>query len=620
MKRQPPLHPYLFGLFPVLFVFAHNVEQLRAAELLLPALLVAGSTLTLVALLSRPVGGWSRASIVVSAFWLLFYAAGHLSRALGSGTTALALVLGLLLVAVALATRRLKRPAPWTYWLNVVSASLVALQIANAGLVQARRWSADRSHDSTVASEGTAALPDIYWIVLDGYGRHDVIQENYQHDNRAFLDFLAGQGFRVFERGRAPYNLTELSLASTLNLDLLEAFMEIDPDSNDRIPVYNRLWNSTVFDTLRSHDYSTVAFASGFDATEFTQADRFLSAGVTRSEFHDLLLSLTPLSWLLSESSLYDQHRRQIEFTLDELAKLQLSDGPTFVFAHLMSPHPPFVFGPDGEPRTPDYPFTTVDGPPLKNLGLERTEYREQYRDQLRYLNTRLEQSISAVLARPRGRQAVVLVQGDHGPRIDLSAAGPNRGNAREALATLVALRLPGADMGELPESFSTVNIFRLVLNQYFGADYELLPNRSFYSRFSAGFDLQEVARPTRTVRYAEVSGPSAGAVALADPALEVILPAPSRAAYVAGRLSRTTDYTFQLLAGERVLATASFPRRHRSQPWHPVDHEMEVPEAARKEGFDRIRISSSRRGRYYHLWRLHLDDAPGGLESLESR
>ena len=49
----------------------------------------------------------------------------------------------------------------------------------------------------------------------------------------------------------------------------------------------------------------------------------------------------------------------------------------------------------------------------------------------------------------------------------------------RIRLGNLVAMYLPGVDV-DVSDTFTSVNTFRLVFREYFGADLELLPDRSF--------------------------------------------------------------------------------------------------------------------------------------------
>src|SRR4030043_212244 len=97
-----------------------------------------------------------------------------------------------------------------------------------------------------------------------------------------------------------------------------------------------------------------------------------------------LLQRLTSFESLLLESSAYKlwldsryraliaqfgaedfPHRDHVElqlYILDQLPRIADIDGPTFTFAHVLIPHPPFVFGPDGELRTDPGVYSGLQG------------------------------------------------------------------------------------------------------------------------------------------------------------------------------------------------------------------------------------------------------------------
>lgn len=52
----------------------------------------------------------------------------------------------------------------------------------------------------------------------------------------------------------------------------------------------------------------------------------------------------------------------------------------------------------------------------------------------------------------------------------------------KEAFSILNSYYLPGCDYSQLYDSITPVNTFRMVLNHYFGTDYEILEDRSYFS------------------------------------------------------------------------------------------------------------------------------------------
>ena len=51
MKKTFIIHPFLFGLFPILFLYSYNIGELPFTEILLPSAIVLGFTAIAVTLL-----------------------------------------------------------------------------------------------------------------------------------------------------------------------------------------------------------------------------------------------------------------------------------------------------------------------------------------------------------------------------------------------------------------------------------------------------------------------------------------------------------------------------------------------------------------------------------------
>ncbi len=91
----------------------------------------------------------------------------------------------------------------------------------------------------------------------------------------------------------------------------------------------------------------------------------------------------------------------------------------------------------------------------------------------------------------------IVVLQADHGPGSELDWWSLPRTNVHERFAILNALLLPGID-ASLPARLSPVNTFRLILNEYLGADLEMLPDRSYYTVLTHPYHYFDVTDPER--------------------------------------------------------------------------------------------------------------------------
>ena len=142
--------------------------------------------------------------------------------------------------------------------------------------------------------------PDIYFIVLDGYARADMLAEHYGLDNGPFIRGLEQRGFQVAEASEANYTWTFLSFASTLNMDYLPALLgrKLDASGCDREHAYRLLRDNRAAAFLRSRGYRYVHLQStwgGTGSNPYADDFRPCGSGVFRDDY---LLAITEVSWL----------------------------------------------------------------------------------------------------------------------------------------------------------------------------------------------------------------------------------------------------------------------------------------------------------------------------------
>ncbi|MBM3152406.1 MAG: LTA synthase family protein [Chloroflexi bacterium] len=330
------------------------------------------------------------------------------------------------------------------------------------------------------------SLPDIYYFIVDSYGRSDLLASAYHYDNSEFIDHLRGLGFYVAECSQSNYVRTDVSLASSLNMDYLQNMDEMftDIDNTNRRLLWEVLKHSQLRQVLESIGYETFAFATGFSWSEVDDADVYLTpsplwSGLT--EFEILLFETTPLRHLedldiISLKQLEGQRfRERTLFIFDSMDGLARMPGPKFVFIHIIPPHPPFVFGPNGEELNPQDFLNEQNQYPAR-------EYAEGYVSQAKFINAQLE-SAAATLINESATPPVIIIQGDHGPWMQ-----PD--NRRFWI--LNAYNLPD-HQDALYQTISPVNSFRVVLNAYLGGSYELLEDISYFSPAKRPYDLKAI-------------------------------------------------------------------------------------------------------------------------------
>jgi hypothetical protein len=256
-----------------------------------------------------------------------------------------------------------------------------------------------------------------------------------------------------------------------------------DPKNKQRLHLWDVFKHSAVRYSLEQLGYQTVSFATGFAWSELEDADVFLTPPVSArlNEFEILFLQTTlarawqDFGWL-DLDQIYGQnfrHRHQLVF--ESMPRIASMPGAQFVYVHLILPHPPFVFGRDGEDTNPaDFWNEQRDYPTDK--------FKAGYVNQIIFLNARLLEMIDAILAESE-TPPIILLQGDHGPWHE-----PNP----QHFFILNAYHLPGHH-DQLYSQISPVNSFRLIFNNYFGGKYDMLPDVSYDSPVPNLYDFSEV-------------------------------------------------------------------------------------------------------------------------------
>jgi hypothetical protein len=190
-------------------------------------------------------------------------------------------------------------------------------------------------------------------------------------------------------------------------------------------------------------------------------------------------------------------HRERIQHTLDHLVDAVEIDSPTFVFAHVLAPHPPFVFGEDGTPTQPEKRFTVIGSFSLAD-GHEattfagRSAYVESYRRQLEYITDRLQVAITQILERS-STPPIIILQADHGPGSMLDWRSVEDSNLVERMAIFNAYYFPDQNYQALSQNITPVNTFRVVFNTYWHTDYDILSDRSYLSTPHAPYSFIDV-------------------------------------------------------------------------------------------------------------------------------
>jgi len=497
LKQLLIMHPFLFAIFPILFLFAYNIDEVPASDLWLPMSVALIGTLILFFSLRLITKNYNKIGIITTFFLVLFFSYGHIRdlvisyTGLEKGRISVNLLLAslwvLLFITVAfLITKSHRNFSTSTKFLNIVAIALVAISLINIGIYEIRtinRIPETANKSPTGLSVNNAEnLPDIYYIILDEYARQDTLKEFWDYDNSEFIDYLTSKGFYVASKSRSNYGSTSLSLPSSLNMEYLDNLGGTVTMQDGRMVggevLANMISNSKASRFLKSKGYRYIHVNSRYywkeDISKYAEVlARKGAFGIMISNFTHGLLRTTALAPFDAYFSGYG--RAGVLYAFDALADIPDIKEPTFVFAYLNSPHPPFLFDRDGNPvRSPLF----QEPDPAEQLRRRHQAYLEQ----LIFITKKVEILVGEILSKS-DVPPIIILQADTGPGSYIRQPGWELIEdpfMQERWKIFNVYFLPNNGKKHLYETITPVNSFRLVFNLYFDANYDLLEDKSY--------------------------------------------------------------------------------------------------------------------------------------------
>jgi hypothetical protein len=521
-------YPFLFAVVPILNTLTRNPGGSRLTDIgvVIGTLLLACAVgyLLVGAALGRR---WSSpiVPLIVLAAILGCYgksALGTGARRLGGGATAAGLVVLLLTLTVAGVWWLARRPR-YLEKANTFFTLTGLLMVGWLGF----RFAADQIRarslvrHSVLAKElarpvgskpGNAAIqpaspPDIYLIVLDEYANSSVLKERFHFNNRVFEDSLRRLGFTIPALVRSNYVHTVLSLPSLLNFShLTRLTSEVGARSTDATLPNYLLENNRVVAFLKARGYEFLFFPSQWWPStghnpnadwEFEAWSGFdIGREATRSDLRRSFLRTTALDFL-KENNAWDADH--IKRTLAGLELVPERPEPTFAFAHMVSPHWPYVFRADCQ--------TVKQKPDNTPRGKQKA-----YIEQLQCLNQLILGTVTTLLQRSTV-PPLILLQGDHGTNLlryssARTADQVSPAQARERFGAFGAYYLPDGGGRLFADTITMVNVFQKVLDYYFDAEIPPAPDELYMSLERTPYDFVRVDPARLTLRMpSDISG-----------------------------------------------------------------------------------------------------------------
>lgn len=502
MTKLKFLHPFLFALFPVLFLYAYNINHFRENVLIIPLLLsltFAGVIFSSCWLIIRKL---EVAAILSSFLILVFFSYSRLKELIiiqfnlrnvfiGSDKILFVSIILVLSITIFLIFRYRHKLKKINKALSVFSLVLLVIALYNTASSEIKlgRGLLPGLENETNHLQGSNSTqkPDIYYFILDRYAGDKTLKD-YGFDNNTFMNFLKSKGFYIAADSTSNYPKTFLSIGSTLNMEYLDFLTQKTNGggTSDEDIVTPLVQNNKVMQFLKSKGYNYIHVGSGWDPTRsnpyadrnfvmnggrYPFADEFTSGLLQTTMVAPILKKMYPDTTAVSRDPKNNEFRSRIFYEFSVFDQLPELPGPKFVFAHILIPHDPYVLGKNCEALT-------------EKTVAKRT-WVDNYVNQLQCANKEMRTTIEKILASSK-QKPVIIIQADEGPMpmqnpVPFNIAWGKAGDAtlKEKFPILNAYLLPDIKINPMYPTITPVNSWRIIFNTYFNTNLPLLPDRN---------------------------------------------------------------------------------------------------------------------------------------------
>lgn len=345
-------------------------------------------------------------------------------------------------------------------------------------------------------STGGADRPLIVHLLLDEYIGPEGIPGDLAPEGftRQFQSFYVDRGFRLFGKAYSEYPKTTWSVPQLLNLS--PGHYVPDLTTSGRTAGTHQLTRNAYFERLSGLGYDIKVHQP--DYLDLCPENLAASCRTHPTRSLDMLPRLNvPVAAKLSiiggaflgQSEAYSRGKEKYQTTRLRLVKKGIPVPPwnweqgvpvpvgsmpmfdaveddlskagpgTFVFAHFLLPHYPYVYDANCEQRMEskwltrsDYDRANVPGG-IMNVPEGRAERYRVYFQQLHCAQTKIDDLLASIPA-PLRQDAIIVVQGDHGSRISLvdpttrANVEPAASDYADAFSTLFAVRSSSIERG----------------------------------------------------------------------------------------------------------------------------------------------------------------------------
>ena len=469
--------PYLLIFYFITFFYTNNVGDFDFKDCLIIFFIISGIIFPIQLILQKIIKNSVKSDLVLLVPIIGFFTFGHLNLLLndydiefGKYRYLLPVYLGIISIAYYCIIRYdfdIKKIP--TVTISIISI-IIIISFTNLQIY-------DPYFESTEFNINREIMaPDIFYIVPDEYPGQKNLMKHFGMENNDFNNYLKDHNFKIYET-YSNYHRTLNSIPSTFNMGY------IDSSFNEKThPMYTKqeIDNSNLFRFLKHFDYK-ISTASSYGMDNSLDNAKNYCASSLNIDLIKNISQTTVLQIFTDDILEYIAKDRLCVFTFHEDLVLD-NENPNFVYVHLPVPHRDFDL------EWHNNRFTFLDDEDLfdeiiYNDKVLENEEKMKFVKNLKFTNSVLMKIIDKILI--ENNNSIIIINGDHGFR----GESTNRGMGDEMKPISfdeiiydynTILAVFSQTEIDFPSQVSNVNIFRIILNQVFEQELEILDDE-FY-------------------------------------------------------------------------------------------------------------------------------------------
>ncbi len=494
------VHPFLFAIFPIVHLYSINFIEVPLGDIIFPISISVLVTVSLLFISQMILKDWTKSALIVSLLLVLSFFYGHLYELLSG------IILGdfeifrhrylmvmffvIFIIGTITIIKTQIRLDNLNKIISTIAITLILITMpsfAYAGISTLEindDIEIQTNDDIQVQNPGityelkditklnSTEKPDIYYILLDGYGGTKRMKQDLGFDNYQFLSELTNRGFFVSDVSSSNYPSTKWQMPSLFSMNYLPS-QEKDQSKYEYHSLIAEIFKTNeVMRNFHYLDYEIINFQPNRSVTQqflFTDQIFCQQEELHQSKFTIMLLRTTILNYLNNQIVL-NVNRDSILCGFSEISNLtEKNDKSIFVYMHLNLPHPPYLFGSNGE--------YVIGGKVQTEEGSFVDE--EKYIDSVKFANKKILEITENILA--QNENSIIIFQSDHGYDFGINYENPSEISLKQRFSNLNVIYLPYGNEDIFYEGTTPVNTFRIIFNEYFGTSYEILEDRMYY-------------------------------------------------------------------------------------------------------------------------------------------